>query len=39
MGHVNVHVHLRGTLMLRVILTFMLTGVGHVNVHVHLRTI
>ena len=28
MGHVNVHVHLRGTLMLRVILTFMLTGVG-----------
>ena len=31
MGHVNVHVHLRGTLMSMgyiTILTFMLTGVG-----------
>ena len=43
MGHVNVHVHLRGTLILWVMLTSMLTGwggvggVGHVNAHVHLR--
>ena len=36
-GHVNVHVHLRGMLMLWVVLTFIFTGVGwggvgHVNV-------
>ena len=40
-GHVNVHVHLRGMLMLWVVLTFIFTGVGwggvgHVNVYVHL---